>query len=457
MINIIILHSNGKYEQISTHCYSTKEILQTMKAKTNKLKLTKGDKVPKVLVSLNIDTFQIHLLGWNNGEQNQINTNFNYLIEKNLKKRVQSIIHGEYYGDLVIIKTTLSTKLLELSTSEYEHVTDRLLDKIKITNKKTLKLKAKYDLDADDDVEDNKEESEDESEEEESEEESEEEEEEEGNEGDEEDIYDENTKKKTNKFKDIESDDEDENEEGKNNEEFDEAEAEIEAEDNNEFIEPDEDFVPIEIDKIVEVKKKNKPKQKPKKSIDLESHGDMLVNEEKGKLIDLSGIRLRSMKILNGIIKDKKISCVIEQGVYNYCINVSGTTDIIPRWDNKIFDGMYVNKIRSLYTNLNQKSYLNNVNFIQKFIDKDIDPYDLAFMKPYEVFPEKWEKIREEEYRRNKLLYLTKEVAMTDEYKCRRCKKRETTYFELQIRSADEPATLFITCVNCGMRWTKNP
>ena len=134
MINIIILHSNGKYEQISTHCYSTKEILQTMKAKTNKLKLTKGDKVPKVLVSLNIDTFQIHLLGWNNGEQNQINTNFNYLIEKNLKKRVQSIIHGEYYGDLVIIKTTLSTKLLELSTSEYEHVTDRLLDKIKITN-----------------------------------------------------------------------------------------------------------------------------------------------------------------------------------------------------------------------------------------------------------------------------------------------------------------------------------
>ena len=28
--------------------------------------------------------------------------------------------------------------------------------------------------------------------------------------------------------------------------------------------------------------------------------------------------------------------------------------------------------------------------------------------------------------------------------------KRECSYYELQIRSADESATLFITCLNCG-------
>ena len=180
--------------------------------------------------------------------------------------------------------------------------------------------------------------------------------------------------------------------------------------------------------------------------------------EKKGKIkANLNSVRTNNLMILFKIIKNKTMCRSIEQGVYNYCITTSSISDVIPRWDNKIFKSMYINKIRSIYTNLNKQSYVNNVNFIEKFDSGKIKPYDIAFMKPDDIFPEKWEKIKDEEYRRNKLLYLTKEVAMTDEYKCRRCKKRETSYFELQIRCADEPATLFITCINCGNRWTKNP
>jgi DNA-directed RNA polymerase subunit M/transcription elongation factor TFIIS len=38
-------------------------------------------------------------------------------------------------------------------------------------------------------------------------------------------------------------------------------------------------------------------------------------------------------------------------------------------------------------------------------------------------------------------------------YSCRKCKSRLVTYYELQTRSADEPATAFFTCHKCKNRW----
>lgn len=43
--------------------------------------------------------------------------------------------------------------------------------------------------------------------------------------------------------------------------------------------------------------------------------------------------------------------------------------------------------------------------------------------------------------------------AETDQFKCGRCSKRKCKYYQLQTRSADEPMTTFVTCVNCGNRW----
>ena len=52
-----------------------------------------------------------------------------------------------------------------------------------------------------------------------------------------------------------------------------------------------------------------------------------------------------------------------------------------------------------------------------------------------------------------KYLYESVQEAMTDQFKCGRCKKRQCSYFEMQTRSADEPMTIFVTCINCGKRW----
>jgi transcription elongation factor S-II len=42
--------------------------------------------------------------------------------------------------------------------------------------------------------------------------------------------------------------------------------------------------------------------------------------------------------------------------------------------------------------------------------------------------------------------------AETDIFKCSRCGQRKTSYRQIQMRSADEPMTTFVTCV-CGHKW----
>ncbi|KAH1096058.1 hypothetical protein J1N35_012979 [Gossypium stocksii] len=43
--------------------------------------------------------------------------------------------------------------------------------------------------------------------------------------------------------------------------------------------------------------------------------------------------------------------------------------------------------------------------------------------------------------------------ATTDPFKCGRCGKRHTSFYQMQTRSADEPRTTYVTCVNCNNQW----
>ncbi len=38
-------------------------------------------------------------------------------------------------------------------------------------------------------------------------------------------------------------------------------------------------------------------------------------------------------------------------------------------------------------------------------------------------------------------------------FTCGRCKSIKTTSTQKQTRSADEPMTVFVLCMNCGNRW----
>ena len=205
------------------------------------------------------------------------------------------------------------------------------------------------------------------------------------------------------------------------------------------------------------IKKKNiKVKEiEPKDIIYQESDIKTLKNETRigVQKILLGLIDLHKDKInQKNIKKYENYFKLVEMEIYNYTIEKCIETNIVPTW-NVLFRNRYINRSISIYTNLKPDNYVKNEKLILRLLKEEFTPKELVYMKPQEQMPENWKELIDEKYRKDKVLYETKKEAMTDQFKCGKCKSRETAYYEMQTRSADEPMTIFITCLNCGNRW----
>lgn len=153
-------------------------------------------------------------------------------------------------------------------------------------------------------------------------------------------------------------------------------------------------------------------------------------------------------------VKQAKQSAIdLEKGIYNNNITYCTTNRIIKRWDNKYFYNLYIQKAISVYSNLAKNSYLKNTSLIHRVKQKEFAVHEIPEMSPQQVFPEHWKKINDEKELRDKHLYEVNKSLATDLFTCGACKKKECTYFQLQTRSADEPITTFVFCLNCKNRW----
>ena len=156
---------------------------------------------------------------------------------------------------------------------------------------------------------------------------------------------------------------------------------------------------------------------------------------------------------IDSILKNKSISENIEKGIYNYTIRYSTDKGILKKWDNPKFRSLYVNKCRSVYSNIDKDCYIGNSRLIDRLNSGEFLPHQIPFMDRQHLFPENWKDLIDEKYKRDRVLYEIDQGGATDDFKCSRCKQRKCTYYELQTRSADEPMTVFVTCLNCGKRW----
>ena len=150
---------------------------------------------------------------------------------------------------------------------------------------------------------------------------------------------------------------------------------------------------------------------------------------------------------LDVILKHTKTSVNMEKGIYNYAVKEASTKKVVKKWDNPHFVQIYIDRVRSIYFNL------NNETLLQQLADGSIKPHVVAFMTHQELRPEKWEKLIQEKIQRDKYKYETNIEAATDTFKCRKCQSNKCTYYQMQTRSADEPMTTFVTCIDCGNRW----
>lgn len=150
---------------------------------------------------------------------------------------------------------------------------------------------------------------------------------------------------------------------------------------------------------------------------------------------------------LNESIKNKKISNELEKGIYDFACKEANMLKIIIKWDNQLFSELYIARLRSLYLNLKNEALLKDLK------KKEFTPEVLAFMTHQEMNPEHWKEYIDKKKKRDANRYSNNMQASTDIFTCRKCRSKRCTYYELQTRSADEPATIFVTCLDCGKNW----
>ena len=157
------------------------------------------------------------------------------------------------------------------------------------------------------------------------------------------------------------------------------------------------------------------------------------------------GNEIRSKYIKNlDIIVDKKYGKQIEQSIYDFTIDYAKVHDT-----PYLLEQIYESKVDEITNLLKDKE-----NYLLKAIKEGvINVLNIGFMKPAELNPDKYNHIinkkkKEEDNINNQ--------ATSSIYTCKKCKKNRCQVTQRQTRSADEPATTFVKCVECSYEFSFN-
>jgi DNA-directed RNA polymerase subunit M/transcription elongation factor TFIIS len=149
---------------------------------------------------------------------------------------------------------------------------------------------------------------------------------------------------------------------------------------------------------------------------------------------------------INEKLKNEKHSINLEKGIFNYALKESDQRKIVKKWDNKHFVQIYLDRLRSIYTNLND-------SIIEQINSGTVKAHEIAFMTHQELNPDKWTKLIDAKSKRDANKFESNLEASTDTFTCRKCKSKKCTFMSVQTRSSDEPSTIFVTCLDCGNRF----
>ena len=204
----------------------------------------------------------------------------------------------------------------------------------------------------------------------------------------------------------------------------------------------------LEEEEIKPVKRRRAPTYN---KVDASSLNEDISLESEPESNKLRMLCLNNMKFLESFSKDDIRS--LEKSIYEAAYNYSQKNYVARSWKSSIFIEIYRQVVRSVISNIHPESPVRNNRLLLRVIEGEFKLSDIPFMTSYDMFPEKWFELKDKLLQREQKILEGNKSRATDQFKCRRCQKRECTYYELQTRSADEPMTIFITCLNCGKEW----
>jgi len=143
----------------------------------------------------------------------------------------------------------------------------------------------------------------------------------------------------------------------------------------------------------------------------------------------------------------------LEVAIFHSTLHAAEKRHISKVWTYPLFTQLYSSISRTIVGNLNPNTYIQNKNLFKRFEDGELSLEEIAGFGHTDLYPEIWKDSLIRQFEREKRQLEGNRAMATDQFLCKGCKKRECTYYEHQTRSADEPMTIFIQCLNCGKRW----
>jgi DNA-directed RNA polymerase subunit M/transcription elongation factor TFIIS len=138
-------------------------------------------------------------------------------------------------------------------------------------------------------------------------------------------------------------------------------------------------------------------------------------------------------------VSDRFGSEDIERAILNRCVHDAQTWYVDIDWDNPVFLEMYRSRAVDLYR--------------YRHLASTMTPQDFADSEPVDRNPSRWRAIIEKTIEQEKATY-SREKTASIFMNCSSCKRKtKCDYYQLQTRSADEPMTTFVTCLECDKRW----
>ena len=166
-------------------------------------------------------------------------------------------------------------------------------------------------------------------------------------------------------------------------------------------------------------------------------------------------IRDKVIENYNELMKDGELASQVEESILHVITDQATKENIEIDWTNKVFFNMYRSKCISIYENLRgDQSYVKNQeNWLNRLKNGEITPRNFAELTNVELCPARWKASIERIIESQKRLYSKNESAAIFMW-CSSCKKKtKCDYYQMQTRSADEPMTTFVNCLECDRRW----
>jgi DNA-directed RNA polymerase subunit M/transcription elongation factor TFIIS len=268
-------------------------------------------------------------------------------------------------------------------------------------------------------------------------------------------------------FEDLDEDEEGEEVfEDDDDDDLEEKEAEFEENEQPTYIEEEEETAVVEEKPEYEeevapvvIRKKAVKAEKVSKSKKKEAPPPFQLGEELTRELEVvpqnEKQRLQTLHAISTILTtfSEQEQKELEHHIYNASLLVADKKHITKHWAQLLFVEIYKSHSRTIIANLSPSNYVKNEALYKRYKDGSISLAEIAHLNFSDLYPEIWKELSIRQYEREKRQLEGNKSMATDQWQCKRCGKRECTYYELQTRSADEPMTIFIQCVNCGKHW----